>query len=75
MTQNDGTYPTGTYVKDGREKVANSARAAVKLAFEGYTLKEEPAVEPETAEEQDVDTEFGDNLPVRSFPTPSDLFD
>lgn len=79
MTQN-GTYPTGTYVnKDGEEKVALSARAAVALVFDGYSLKESPEAEQpaEVDEDEEVVTNFGDDTPVTeiSIPTPSNLFD
>lgn len=74
MTSN-GVYPEGTYVnKDGEEKVALSARAAVKLVFEGYSLKEasEPeAVEADADDADDADEPSNDLV----IPTPSSLFD
>jgi hypothetical protein len=48
MTEN--TYAPGTYVKGDDERVANTASAAVALAFEGYRLKEEAV--PAPVEEQ-----------------------
>lgn len=64
MTQN-GTYPTGTYVKDGKERVALSTRAAVKLSFEGYTLKED----------NEHSFDFPDLAPVEDDDEPFELDD
>lgn len=73
MTQN-GTYPTGTYVKDGKERVALSTRAAVKLSFEGYTLKDIPADFPTRTLDLDGDGQKtqADLAPVEDDDEPND---
>lgn len=44
------SYQPGTYQKDGKTRVANSAADAVALRFEGYSLVEDaPAPAPEDA--------------------------
>lgn len=53
MTENS-TYAPGVYVKGDDERVANTASAAVALAFDGYVLKgeavEAPVEEPKASE-------------------------
>lgn len=48
-------YPTGTYVKDGRTKTANTPAKAVALVFQGYRLVEEAPAEQVQAPETVAD--------------------
>lgn len=73
-------YKPGVYAKDGVERVARTAPAAVALVFEGFKLKEEGAKQESVetpAEQPKADEPVKDEAPKPRSPkqTPTEKKD